>query len=208
MKKRLFAILLCLCLAMSLLPCAAFADEDGAGDSTAAVGTEGLCEHHPAHDESCGYSAGTPCNHVCSVESGCITQVTNCTHVHTADCYSDGLLPAEGEEKTAEACKHVCSEESGCITQVTNCTHVHDENCGYSAGTPCNYVCAICNSSPTGEEPPAEKPVCTCKVKCSQGNIDESCPVCSAPGADLAALCLGDSPAPLSTQLAAPTNLR
>lgn len=50
--------------------------------------------------------------------------------------------------------------------------------------------------------------MCTCKVKCSQGNIDESCPVCSAPGADLAALCLGDSPAPLSTQLAAPTNLR
>lgn len=150
MRKRLTVLLLCLCLAMSLLPCAAFADEDGAGDSTAAVGTEGLCEHHPAHDESCGYSAGTPCNHVCSVESGCITQVTNCTHVHTADCYSDGLLPAEGEEKTAEACKHVCSEESGCITQVTNCTHVHDENCGYSAGTPCNYVCAICNSSPTG----------------------------------------------------------
>lgn len=208
MKKRLFAILLCLCLAMSLLPCAAFADGDGAGDSTLAVGTESLCEHHTAHDGSCGYIAGTPCTHVCSVESRCITQVTKCTHVHTADCYSDGQLPAEGEEKTADACAHECSVESGCIVQETKCIHEHDESCGYSAGSPCTYVCEICKAAPTGENSPSENDKCICTEKCSQDNINKDCPVCSAQGADLAALCLGESPAPLSTQLATPTNLR
>lgn len=208
MKKRLFAILLCLCLAMSLLPCAAFADGDGAGDSTLAVGTESLCEHHTAHDGSCGYIAGTPCTHVCSVESSCITQVTKCTHVHTADCYSDGQLPAEGEEKTADACAHECSVESGCIVQETKCIHEHDESCGYSAGSPCTYVCEVCKAAPTGENSPSENDKCICTEKCSQDNINKDCPVCSAQGADLAALCLGESPAPLSTQLATPTNLR
>ena len=208
MKKRLFAILLCLCLAMSLLPCAAFADGDGAGDSTLAVGTESLCEHHTAHDGSCGYIAGTPCTHVCSVESSCITQVTKCTHVHTADCYSGGQLPAEGEEKTADACAHECSVESGCIVQETKCIHEHDESCGYSAGSPCTYVCEICKAAPTGENSPSENDKCICTEKCSQDNINKDCPVCSAQGADLAALCLGESPAPLSTQLATPTNLR
>lgn len=208
MKKRLFAILLCLCLAMSLLPCAAFADGDGAGDSTLAVGTESLCEHHTAHDGSCGYIAGTPCTHVCSVESICITQVTKCTHVHTADCYSGGQLPAEGEEKTADACAHECSVESGCIVQETKCIHEHDESCGYSAGSPCTYVCEICKAATTGENSPSENDKCICTEKCSQDNINKGCPVCSAQGADLAALCLGESPAPLSTQLATPTNLR
>lgn len=208
MKKRLFAILLCLCLAMSLLPCAAFADGDGAGDSTLAVGTESLCEHHTAHDGSCGYIAGTPCTHVCSVESSCITQVTKCTHVHTADCYSGGQLPAEGEEKTADACAHECSVESGCFVQETKCIHEHDESCGYSAGSPCTYVCEICKAAPTGENSPSENDKCICTEKCSQDNINKDCPVCSAQGADLAALCLGESPAPLSTQLATPTNLR
>lgn len=207
MVKRLFAIFVCLCLALALLPCAAFADGEDVG-GTATAGTVGLCEHHPAHDENCGYSEGSPCTHECSVESGCITQVTKCTHVHTADCYSDGQLPAEGEEKTADACTHVCSVESGCTMQVTNCIHEHDEGCGYGEGSPCSYVCTICNASPTEEEPPTETPVCTCKVKCSQGNVNADCPVCSAQNADLETLCQGDSPAALSTQLAAPTNLR
>lgn len=206
MKKRLFAILLCLCLAMSLLPCAAFADGDGAGDSTLAVGTESLCEHHTAHDGSCGYIAGTPCTHVCSVESRCITQVTKCTHVHTADCYSDGQLPAEGEEKTADACAHECSVESGCIVQETKCIHEHDESCGYSAGSPCTYVCEICKAAPTGENSPSENDKCICTEKCSQDNINKDCPVCSAQNADLETLCQGGSPAPLSTKLDTPTN--
>lgn len=207
MVKRLFAIFVCLCLALALLPCAAFADGEDVG-GTATAGTVGLCEHHPAHDESCGYRAGTPCTHVCSLDSGCIVQETKCTHVHTADCYSDGQLPAEGEEKTAAACTHVCSVDSGCIVQEAKCLHEHDGSCGYTAGSPCSYVCEVCNPAPSGENPPTGEGKCTCTEKCSQDNVNAACPVCSAQDADLAALCLGESPAPISTKLDTPTNLR
>ena len=102
-----------------------------------------VCPHH-IHDDICGYSEGTPCSHVCSVESGCITEEKNCIHIHDASCYSDGILPEEGEEKTADNCSHVCSVESGCITEAKRCIHVHDDECGYSEGTPCTFTAADC----------------------------------------------------------------
>ena len=80
--------------------------------------------------------------------------MTQCVHEHTAECYSDGILPAEGEEKAADACTHVCSKESGCITKELNCPHVHDETCGYSEGSPCTFDpsdCELCNPTDSGE---------------------------------------------------------
>ena len=100
------------------------------------TGASAVCPHH-VHDETCGYSEGTPCTH--EHTDDCYTLVTQCVHEHTAECYSDGMLPAEGEEKAADTCTHVCSEESGCITKELNCPHVHDETCGYSEGTPCTH---------------------------------------------------------------------
>ena len=85
------------------------------------AGASAVCPHH-VHDETCGYSEGTPCTH--EHTDDCYTLVTQCVHEHTAECYSDGILPAEGEEKAADACTHVCSEESGCITKELNCPHV------------------------------------------------------------------------------------
>ena len=69
MKKRILSILLLCCMVLTLLPTAAFA----AGEEAYALppDTGGLCEHHPEHDEACGYTpqtedaAGTPCGHVC-----------------------------------------------------------------------------------------------------------------------------------------------
>ena len=154
----------------------------------------GLCEHHTQHDASCGYTEGTaevPCAHAHTEQ--CYTSVTQCVHTHTEQCYSDGTLPAEGEEKTADACAHQCSEESGCITKTLSCQHQHDAGCGYApatAGTPCTYVCEICNS---GE---AE---CICETLCTPENIHADCPVCSAEGADLAA-CKGTAPAVCTCQ--------
>ena len=117
--------------------------------------------------------------------------VTQCVHEHTAECYSDGILPAEGEEKAADACTHVCSEESGCITKELNCPHVHDETCGYSEGSPCTFDpsdCELCNPTDSGEpEAPAE---CTCETLCTADSVNPDCPVCSAEGADLTA-CAG-----------------
>ena len=58
-------------MTLTLLPTAAFA----ADGETAALSpdTGGLCEHHPEHDEACGYmpqtedTAGAPCGHMCEI---------------------------------------------------------------------------------------------------------------------------------------------
>ena len=75
MKKRILSILLLCCMVLTMLPAPAFA----ADEETYALppDTGGLCEHHPEHDETCGYTpqtedaAGTPCGHMCEIcESG------------------------------------------------------------------------------------------------------------------------------------------
>ena len=190
MKRRFLAVFAAACLLVSMVPATVFALEGG------------LCEHHAQHDESCGYTQGTaevPCAHAHTEQ--CYTSVTQCVHTHTEQCYSDGTLPAEGEEKTADACAHQCSEESGCITKTLSCQHQHDAVCGYApatAGTPCTYVCEICNS---------EEAECICETPCTPESIDADCPVCSAEGADLAA-CKGTAPAVCTCQtLCTPENI-
>ena len=75
MKRRFFSILLVCCMVLTMLPTTAFAEPRETGALSPAA--SGLCEHHPAHDEACGYTpqtedaAGTPCGHVCEIcESG------------------------------------------------------------------------------------------------------------------------------------------
>lgn len=178
--KRPLALLLSVAMMFSMSGTPVYAADMETGAS--------VCPHH-VHDETCGYSEGTPCTH--EHTDDCYTLVTQCVHEHTAECYSDGILPAEGEEKAADACTHVCSEESGCITKELNCPHVHDETCGYSEGSPCTFDpsdCELCNPTDSGEpEGPAE---CTCETLCTADSVNPDCPVCSAEGADLTA-CAG-----------------
>ena len=75
MKKRILSILLLCCMVLTMLPAPAFAADEEAYALPLDMG--GLCEHHPEHDEACGYTpqtedvAGTPCDHVCEIrESG------------------------------------------------------------------------------------------------------------------------------------------
>ena len=159
MKRRLTAALLCLCLLGTLFPATALAQ--GETDSGPPPAESALCEHHPQHDENCGYtagSAGASCTHAHG--QACYAPVTNCVHTHTAECYpaesapEDPAAPAEPAEAEPTACAHVCREESGCITQVLNCQHAHDMACGYAPaveGTPCGYVCELCHSQEGGE---------------------------------------------------------
>ena len=213
MKRRLIATFLSLCLLFTLLPATALAE--GETDSGPTPAESALCEHHPQHDESCGYTAGsegTPCAH----EHGedCYAQVTNCVHMHTADCFpaesapEDPVAPAEPAAAETTACNHVCSAESGCITKVLDCRHAHDASCGYAPaveGTPCGYVCEICDLQEGGEveatgpeptEPGLTEPetVCLCAERCTENSVNAGCPVCSAGGAGLS-VCLGEAPA-------------
>lgn len=157
-KKRLLSLLLCGVMLFSLCPQVVFAE--GVQNSEQAIG--GLCEHHPAHDEACGYTEGTkgtPCSH--EHTEGCYSLMTSCVHEHRLDCYSaenvsgNTVTPSDADGTELTECTHVCSEESGCITKALDCQHEHDDACGYVPtieGTPCGYVCANCNpqdSAPT-----------------------------------------------------------
>ena len=154
MKKRILSILLVCCMVLTLLPATAFAAEVETGARASNPG--GLCEHHPEHDEACGYTEGTaeiPCSHEHTEE--CHSLITRCVHTHTAECYTaesvsenaDGLSEAENAAPTE--CVHGCTEKSGCILQTSDCKHAHGKDCGYapaSMGKPCTYVCEICDS--------------------------------------------------------------
>lgn len=131
--KRFLALLLTAVLLLSVCPVTASAEE-----------TDGLCPHHTAHDATCGYVQGSPCTH--EHVATCYEWEKNCTHEHAATCYSDGVLPAEGEEKQADTCTHECSEETGCLIRgEENCTHQHiATECGYVEGHDCEYQCSIC----------------------------------------------------------------
>ena len=200
MRKRLTAAFMCLCLLVTLLPATAFAD--GKPDRDPSPAESGLCEHHPSHDEACGYtggSEGSPCTH--EHDEACYTLVTSCVHEHGPECYPvqsvsentaalpEAEEPAEAVEPTA--CTHVCSEESGYITKVPDCGHEHDEACGYAPaedGTPCAYVCRICNPQDSGsEEETGPEAECICTELCTGDNINGDCPVCGAGGVDLTA---------------------
>ncbi len=97
MKKgnRVLSLLLAAVMVVSLLPVSAFAAVDPSTN---------LCEHHRAHDESCGYVEGAesaPCSYVCqdcaAASATCICD-TRCTDTPNADCpvcSGDGAVLAE-----------------------------------------------------------------------------------------------------------------
>ena len=127
-KKRLFAALLSVCLLFTLLPATAFAE--GEADSGTPPVQSALCEHHPQHDESCGYTEGTaeiPCSHEHTED--CYTLVTECVHEHTAECY-----PAESvSENTATPVRAGGSRAERVYPRVQRGKRLHDQNIGLQA---------------------------------------------------------------------------
>ena len=115
----------------------------------------GLCEHHTAHTDDCGYqeeTPGTPCGHEHTED--CYVEVTECVHEHTDECYpaesvsGNTAIPSEAEEAEPTECTHVCSEESGCVTRKLNCQHEHNEDCGYSPAFQASPVEIWCEALP------------------------------------------------------------
>ena len=155
MKKRLnrmLSTLLICSMVMTLMPTTVFATNRK--DAVMEEYAGGLCEHHPEHDDECGYSegiAGTACSH--EHTDDCYKEVINCTHRHDEDCYPDEIIwddeatPSDADRWEPEECPHMCEEESECISLKLNCRHKHDDECGYSPatrGTPCEFDCEIC----------------------------------------------------------------
>lgn len=113
---------------------------------------------------------------------------------HTANCgYTEG---------TAEIpCSHEHDEGCGGLTDPEACNHTHDEACGNvpaTEGTPCTYVCEICNAQDNGNPvtPSGAQPEeCTCETLCTgEGTgeeINADCPICSVEGAELDKVCVG-----------------
>ncbi len=138
MKRRVLSLITALALCLNLFPAWAFAAGGETGD--------GLCPHHPAHTEACGYVSPVleqECTH--SHSDGCYTAETDCIHAHTEECY-----PApDGGSAEAEPvlCAHVCTQDGGCVTESLSCLHEHDGACGYAAGdpgAPCTFDCPVC----------------------------------------------------------------
>lgn len=155
MKKRLnrmLSTLLICSMVMTMMPTTVFATNRK--DAVMEEYAGGLCEHHPEHDDECGYSegiAGTDCSH--EHTDDCYTEVVKCTHRHDEDCYPDEIIwddeatPSDADRWEPEDCPHMCEEDSECITKKLNCRHEHDDECGYSPatrGTPCEFECEIC----------------------------------------------------------------
>ena len=133
MKRRVFSFVTALALCLNLCPLWAFAAEVDPQDNT------GLCPHHLAHTDECGYKAPT--------------EGSPCAHKHDENC---GYAEAASEVPCDKGCTDtdgdgVIDHVGGCAytpaVEGSPCTHVHDESCAYVAadpGKPCTFVCRIC----------------------------------------------------------------
>lgn len=157
-------------------------DPAGAGSSAGRLGrsgiitsTSGLCEHHTEHTADCGYTEGTaeiPCSHEHNESCGGLIAPDTCNHTHKVN---DGEADREGGLGRDEACGYAPATE----------------------GTPCTYVCEICNAQDSGNPvtpSDAQPEECTCETLCTEEEINEDCPVCSAEGAELDKVCVGAAP--------------
>ena len=149
--KRIISAFLALMFVLCVMPAGisatAYALEDGI-QAEAATSEAGLCEHHTAHDEECGYKAAaaeSPCTHQHKDE--CYITETNCIHVHGDDCgYAEEIPANPCIYENAGVCtcgaEPAHSESCGYAPAVpgAECTHIHDELCGYSEGIPCCHT--------------------------------------------------------------------
>ena len=105
--KRIYGILLCMSMLLTLLKVPVWASEP----VETGEGYEQKQEQEQAHEHT----------------ESCYTRTKNCVHVHTSECYpqesvsENEATPSESSEPVE--CTHVCSEESGCITKELNCPY-------------------------------------------------------------------------------------
>ena len=128
--KRLLTFLLAVTMMITVSYNPVYAEDETLQPQT------GLCEHHTVHTADCGYTEGTTgspcshehtadcytteknCTHVCSEETGCISEQLNCHHEHDDQCgYAEGT--------SGSSCSYVCEI---CNSQDDNEEVVEDED--------------------------------------------------------------------------------
>ena len=125
----------------------------------------------------------TECSHVCSEETGCITEELNCRHEHDADCGYTEAAP----------CTFICEECTGASDNEED--NQPEEKC--ICETLCkedsiNADCPVCGteeadlSACSGVEE-TDSPECICEILCKEDSINADCPVCGTEEADLSA---------------------
>ena len=145
-KQWLAAWLILVLLAQTLTGVSYGAPAGGGRD---AGYTAGLCAHHTAHTEECGYQ-----------------EAHGCSHGHAQECYEkfdeeeDGTIRDTDEsgdqtnsrrsagEKQATPSDATPSDATPSAIRPENCVHIHDLECGYAEARACTYHCRIC----AGEE--------------------------------------------------------
>ena len=83
MKRRVLSLITTLALCLNLCPMWVLA----------AGGDDGLCPHHPAHTDVCGYvlpASEQACTHV--HDESCYRSEVSCVHEHTDGCYPEANL--------------------------------------------------------------------------------------------------------------------
>ena len=159
MKKRLLSFAMALCMVLSLLPAAAFADENA---ETPVCTCEEACTAENMNAECA----------VCGTEGAV---VENCCK------YAVPATEVQPEATTPPAppvctCEEACTaEEMSAECAVCGAEGAVVENC-------CKYVAPEPEESTEATTPPAP-PVCTCEEACTADAMDAECPVCGAEGA-------------------------
>ena len=118
--KRVLSLLLCGTMLFSLCSQSVAAAAGTQTESIITAGTGDLCEHHPEHDDECGYSegtTGTACGH--EHTDDCYTEVIKCVHEHDEDCYpeesiwDDEATPSDADRWEPEYCPISAMRKAG-----------------------------------------------------------------------------------------------
>lgn len=193
MKKRVLCLTLVAVLLLSMLPVPVLA-------------SQGICDHHTAHTEQCGYAPATEsrdCGHVHS--DTCQQPLVSCVHTHGDECWKPGET---GGEPVLECVHTECTVESGCVAADIVCVHQHGNECWETAAegeepvlncvhtqctveSGCATIKLVCNHTSHDTEcgyceGSTEVPCgYNCEVcasleagNCAHGNGIESCPIC------------------------------
>lgn len=108
--QKILSLFMAMLMAASL--CAGALPVAAESETTA---ESGLCEHHPAHTQDCGYAPGQaaqPCTHVHDERCGMATPENACTHIHDETCGYREATPQSPCTYAENGCPQCAAEQA------------------------------------------------------------------------------------------------